>query len=77
MRVTTSGAKSFVFEAKLNRETVRRTIGDVRAWSIDDARAEANRLRVLVDSGTDPRELERQQQAAKAAQKAARRTQKP
>lgn len=28
-------------------------------------------MRVLVDSGTDPRELERQQQAAKAAQKAA------
>jgi integrase len=71
VRVTTSGVKSYVFEAKLNRETVRRTIGDVRAWSIEDARVEANRVRVLVDSGTDPRELERQQQAAKAAQKAA------
>jgi integrase len=71
VRVTAAGAKSFVFEAKLNRETVRRTIGDVRAWSIEKARVEANRLRVLVDSGTDPRELERQHQAAKAAQKAA------
>lgn len=71
VRVTVSGSKSFVFEAKLHRETVRRTIGDVRAWTIDKARTEANRLRVLVDNGTDPRELERQQEAAKAAQKAA------
>lgn len=71
VRVTAAGAKSYVFEAKLNRQTVRRTIGDVRTWSIDAARAEANRQRVLVDSGTDPRELERQQRAGKAAQKAA------
>lgn len=71
VRVTVAGAKSYCFEAKLNRQTVRRTIGDVRAWSIEDARAEANRLRVVVDSGTDPRELERQQQAAHAARKVA------
>ena len=31
VRVTAAGAKSFVFEAKLNRQTIRRTIGDVRA----------------------------------------------
>lgn len=71
VRVTPSGAKAFVFEAKLNRDTVRRTIGDVRSWSIDSARAEANRLRVLVDSGHDPRELERQQEAEREARKAA------
>lgn len=70
VRVTPSGAKSYVFEAKLNRETVRRTIGDVRAWSIEDARAESNRLRVLVDSGKDPRELERQQAAEREMRKA-------
>jgi integrase len=71
VRVTPTGAKSFVFEAKLNRETLRRTIGDVRSWSIENARAEANRLRVLVDSGKDPRELERQQEAERNARKAA------
>lgn len=71
VRVTTNGAKSYVYESKLHRQTVRRTIGDVRAWRLEDARAEANRLRVLVDSGTDPRELERQQVAAKAIQRAA------
>ena len=72
VRVTNTGAKSFVFEAKLNRQTIRRTIGDVRAWSIEQARSEANRLRVTLDSGADPRELDREQQAAKeAAQMAA------
>jgi len=66
VRVTNTGAKSFVFEAKLNRQTIRRTIGDVRAWTIEAARTEANRLRVTLDGGDDPRELERQQQEAKA-----------
>lgn len=70
VRVTANGAKSFVFEAKLNRRTVRRTIGSTSAWDIEKARTEANRLRVLVDNGTDPRELERQQQAEKAARRA-------
>jgi len=67
VRVTNTGAKSFVFEAKLNRQTIRRTIGDVRAWTIEAARVEANRLRVTLDSGTDPREVERQQAETKAA----------
>lgn len=71
VRVTAAGAKSFVFEAKLNRQTIRRTIGDVRAWTIDAARKESNRLRVMLDGGTDPRELERQQQAERQAQDAA------
>jgi len=66
VRVTNTGAKAFVFEAKLNRQTIRRTIGDVRAWTIEAARTEANRLRVTLDGGDDPRELERQQQEAKA-----------
>ena len=71
VRVTAAGAKSYVFEGKLNRQTIRRTIGDVRAWSIDGARAEANRLRVLLDGGTDPRELERQTIAEAEERKAA------
>lgn len=71
VRVTPTGAKAFVFEAKLKRDTVRRTIGDVRSWSIEKARTEANRLRVLIDSGHDPREVERQQEAEREARKAA------
>ena len=71
VRVTNTGTKSFVFEAKLNRQTIRRTIGDVRAWTIEAARTEANRLRVSLDAGTDPREVQRQQVADMAATKAA------
>ena len=71
VRVTAAGAKSFVYEAKLNRQTIRRTIGDVKLWSIEQARTEARRLAVVLDSGQDPREIERQQQADKAAQAAA------
>lgn len=67
VRVTAAGAKAYVFESKLNRRNIRRTIGDVRDWAIEDARAEARRLAVLIDEGTDPRELERQQDEAKAA----------
>ncbi len=71
VRVTAAGSKSYVFEAKLNRQTIRRTIGDVRAWSIEAARNEANRLRVTLDAGTDPREVERDRLAAAIEKKAA------
>src|SRR5574337_254395 len=62
----TAGAKSFIFEAKLNRQTIRRTIGDVRAWTLEDARAEARRLQTLIDQGTDPRQEEADRIAAVA-----------
>jgi integrase len=75
VRVTNTGAKSFVYEAKLNRQTIRRTIGDVRAWSIEKARTEARRLAVVLDNGEDPRELERQREAQREASKAQREAQ--
>jgi integrase len=58
-----------VFEAKLNRQTIRYTIGSVTDWDIPKAREEARRLAVMVDSGIDPREVERQQQAEREAAK--------
>ena len=70
VRCTAAGAKAFVFERSMGRKLVRKTIGDVRDWSIKDARAEANRLSVLVDTNQNPIELERQQVAAKQAKKA-------
>ena len=75
VRVTPAGAKSFVFEAKLNRQTVRRTIGDVRSWTIEAARTEANKLRVTLDQGHDPRELQRQREAQQAAKMSASKVQ--
>jgi integrase len=67
VRVTTSGVKAYVFEAKLNRQTIRRTIGDVKSWSIEQARTEARRLSVLLDNGIDPREVVRQLLVEKTA----------
>ena len=67
----TAGAKSFIFESKLDRRTVRVTIGDVRAWNLDDARTEARRLQTLVDQGTDPRQQKAERIAAAEAKRAA------
>jgi len=71
LRVTPTGRKTFVFESRLNGASLRVSIGTAADWPIEKARGEAQRLKMLVDSGTDPRELERQQQADKAAAKAA------
>lgn len=75
VRVTNTGAKSFVFESKLDRQTIRRTIGDVRTWSIEQARTEARRLAVVLDNGLDPRDLDRQQKAHREAAKATKEAQ--
>jgi integrase len=72
VRVTANAAKSFVFEGKVHGKGIRRTIGDVRAWNIEAARAQARELAVLIDRGIDPREMDRQDAAKKAADEAAR-----
>lgn len=69
VRVTPAGHKSFVYEAKLNRQTIRRTIGDVKLWSIEQARTEARQLAVVLDKGEDPREIERQRQQEREAER--------
>jgi len=52
----TSGSKSFIFQAKMAGKDIRITIGSVAAWGIEDARAEARRLQILMDKGIDPRQ---------------------
>ncbi len=66
------GAKSFIFQAKLNREVIRITIGRITDWSIPDARTEARRLMALVDSGQDPRQVKADALAAKHAEREAK-----
>src|SRR5665647_691862 len=63
LRVTSTGAKSFIFETSLHGKTLRLTIGDVRTWAIGKAQSEATRLKTLTDQGVDPR----QQKADRAA----------
>lgn len=66
VRVTKAGAKSYVYERRLNKKTIRITIGSVTAWAIDNAQKEGRRLSVLLDKGEDPRELDRAKAEAKA-----------
>ena len=70
LRVTPTGRKTYVFESRLNGASLRLSIGTAADWPIEKARGEAQRLKVLVDSGQDPRAIERQQQADKVAAKA-------
>ncbi len=71
LRVTASGAKAFIFEARLRRKTFRHTIGDSRVWDLGKAKEEATRLKTLTDKGIDPRELEAKEAAAIEAEQAA------
>ena len=57
LRVTTTGAKSYVFETSLNNKTIRITIGDVSSYSIAKARDEAISLKAMTNKGIDPRQL--------------------
>ncbi|MBG1247750.1 DUF4102 domain-containing protein [Burkholderia pseudomallei] len=67
LRITKSGARSYVFESRLFGKTVRVTIGDPRSWDLGKARAEAARLTLLIDAGKDPREVSAEQRAAHEA----------
>ncbi len=71
LRVTASGVRSYIFESRLFGKTIRTTIGDSRAWELGKARAEAMRLKTLIDDGKDPRELRAEQKSAHEARQAA------
>lgn len=72
VRVTANGAKSFVYEAKLNGKAISRTLGGFPLMQIVEAKDAARKLAKTVKTDKqDPRELERQQAAAKTASVAA------
>jgi integrase len=77
LRITAADARSFIFESKLDGRTIRMTIGTLATWTIPAARAEAGKLRALVDQGKDPRaerdEKIRADQAQRDAQAVERR----
>jgi integrase len=65
-----AGLKAFIFQAELpSGNSARVTIGDVQAWGIDEARAEARRLQTLIDQGIDPRQQKRERTAATEAKR--------
>ena len=64
LRVTSAGAKSYIFETRLFGKTLRITIGDLKTWPVGKAQAEATRLKGLTDQGIDPRQLSADKKAA-------------
>ena len=67
LRATKAGGKHWQFETRIKGKLFTRAMGEWPTVSIDVAKAEAHRLRGLTEKGIDPREVEREQQEAKAA----------
>ena len=57
LRATSSGNKAYIFQSRIDGKTPRMTIGDIRAWSIDDARNKARDWQKQIDNGQDPRKV--------------------
>lgn len=55
LRVTPTGNRAYIFQTWFNGTNLRLTIGDIETWTLGAAQAEARRLKVLTDQGTDPR----------------------
>ena len=73
LRVTSTGARSYIFETSLRGKTIRITIGAAGTggtWSVGDAQDKATAYKMQTDSGIDPREAEAEQAAAFAAKQA-------
>ncbi len=70
VRATATGAKAYIFQAKVKGKSMRITIGKVSAWSIKDAQDETRRLQVQIDNGNDPRQVKADNAAAKEAAQA-------
>lgn len=72
LRATAGNAKAYIFQGKLKGQTIRITIGDPKTWSIEGARQEARRLKVIIDNGQDPRLVKADGLAAEQAAREAR-----
>ena len=57
-----------MFQSEYQSKTVRLTIGNPDAWSIEQARDKAKALQRLIDDGKDPRDLKRDALADNAAE---------
>jgi len=84
VRATPSGRKTYILQARLGGKPIRLTIGDVKAWGIEEsrdkdgvvivpgARQEARRLQALIDQGFDPRQQKAERLAESAAMREAK-----
>lgn len=70
LRITKAGGKHWQFETRVKGKLFTRALGEWPTVAIDQAKAEAHRLRGLTERGMDPREIERQQSTERAELKA-------
>ena len=70
LRITRAGGKHWQFETRIKGKLFTRALGGWPAVPIDQAKAEAHRLRGLTETGQDPREMERQQATEKKERQA-------
>jgi len=71
LRATPAGKPAYVFQSRYQDKSIRLTIGNPNAWSIEQARTKAKDLQRLIDDGKDPRDLKRDNLQAKATKAAA------
>ena len=69
LRATSNGAKAYICQAKLHGKDIRVTLGSPISWTVLEAREAANRFKVAIDQGIDPRVVAAQVRSA--AEKAA------
>lgn len=75
VRATRNGSKAYICQAKLHGKDIRVTLGSTEVWTIGDAREAANRFKVTVDQGVDPRAVAAESRTtaeAESAEKLAR-----
>lgn len=71
LRITKAGGKHWQFETRIKGKLFTRALGEWPAVAIDQAKAEAHRLRGMTEQGIDPRVIERQEADEAAAKIAA------
>ena len=59
-----------MFQGRVNGKSVRITIGDTSAWTLEKARAKARELQIMIDGGRDPRQVKAEMTAVDAANRA-------
>lgn len=70
LRITAAGGRAFILKYLFEGTQRRMTIGPWPTWSLVAARDEANMLRRMIDSGTDPLQAARKRAAVPTVKKA-------
>lgn len=62
LRVTKDNHRAYIFQSRVKDTSIRITIGNIKNWSLDEARIEARKLQRECDQGKDPRRLKKEEE---------------